>query len=157
MPRDQGFLRREARTSRPTRGGGEECVGDRAQRARPCSLRPLGGCLSPGALGWAAFSHVCDVAANALFRGPRNELLQRESKTVNFPRSVRGHPADPEAFPDTDGKLLTRSCMDTGWAEALIILVDLRARIAWPVKMCANALSRGDSPTKGYPLVGLDR
>ena len=64
-------------------------------------------------------------------------------------RQRQGHPADPEAFPDTDGKLLTRSCMDSGWAEALIILLDLRARIAWPVKMCANPLSRGDSPIKG--------
>ena len=38
VPRDQGLLRREARTSRPTRVSGEESVGDRAQRARPCSL-----------------------------------------------------------------------------------------------------------------------
>ena len=52
--------------------------------------------------------------------------------------AVERHLADPEGVPDTDGKLLTRSCMDTGWAEALIILVDLRARIAWPVKMCAS-------------------
>eukprot|EP01048_Picozoa_sp_COSAG05_P030018 COSAG05_NODE_10197_length_578_cov_0.885177_1_plen_29_part_01 len=29
------------------------------------------------------------------------------------------------------------------------MIVDLRARIAWPVKMCANPLSRGDSPIKG--------
>ena len=129
MPRDQRFHRRDARASRPTRGSGEESVGDRAQRARPCSLRPLGSCLSLAALGWAAFSHVCDVAANPLFRGPRNELLQREPKTVNFPRSVGGHLVDPGAFPDTDGKLLTRTGMDTGWAEALIILVDLLSLI----------------------------
>ena len=36
-----------------------------------------------------------------------------------------------------------------GGQRRSMILVDLRARIAWPVKMCANALSRGHSPIKG--------
>ena len=36
-----------------------------------------------------------------------------------------------------------------GGQRRSMILADLRARIAWPVKMCANALSRGHSPIKG--------